>query len=234
VTARLLPLIIIVVITLPFVRADPGTYVIPLEGPRWTSSTISVHISGGQEWQQNQTIQALRVWNRAQLWFAREYLQNSSIYTFEPGDSNAPVQVTLLNSSTVIGSIQAWTEYRAQNGVIESATVKIGAANTKEAILLLSVHELGHVLGLGHVSCCENDLMIPYPVTKTASYLPTTLDLYAVHMLANSAYVPTLVFLPNNIPYKTPPDMELDLPEPANLIPVLVTVLVLCFVRRHQ
>jgi hypothetical protein len=197
---------------------------IPLEGARWTSSTISVHVSGGQDWQQNQTYQALQVWNRAQLWFAKEYFPNSSVYTFEVGDSSAQVQVKLLDSSTVVGSIQGWTDYHAQNGIMESASVKIGAKNSKEAVLLLSVHELGHVLGIGHVSCCERDLMNAYPVTKSASYIPTTLDLYAVHVLASSDLLPSYVWLPNKVPYQTVPNTELALPELPNLLYVLVAV----------
>ncbi|MGA3406947.1 MAG: hypothetical protein ABSD49_14550 [Candidatus Bathyarchaeia archaeon] len=206
----LLSLILAVVISLPFVQADSGPYVIPLEGPRWNSNIIHVHVTSGQDWQQNQTYQAMQVWNQAQLWFAKEYFPNSSVYTFEVGDSSAPVQVTLLNSSTVVGSIQGWTDYHAQNGIMESANVKLCAKNSAEAVLLLSVHELGHVLGIGHVSCCEKDVMNPYPVTDHVSAFPSTLDLYAVHVLA-AGFVPTFVRLPNNIPYQT--DAPIPTPE---------------------
>jgi len=220
----LLSLLIAVLIVVPSVYAESVRYVIPLEGSKWKSSIIQVHVSGGEEWQRNQTLQALLIWNRAQLWIASEYFPNSSVYTFEEGDSNAPVQVTLLNSGTVVGSIEAWTDYHAQKGVIESATVKIADQNTQEALLLLNVHELGHVLGLGHVSCCDSDLMIPYPVDRQASYLPTTLDLYAVHVLGTSEYMPTLVFLPNSIPYRTIPEAELTLPESLNFLAILLVV----------
>ena len=189
---------------------------------------------GDQVEQQNQTYQALQVWNQAQLWFARAYFPNSSVYMLEVGDSSAQVQVKLLASSTVVGSIQGWTDYRAQNGIMESASVKIAAKNSAEAILVLSVHELGHVLGIGHVSCCGKDLMNAYPVTNAASYIPTTLDLYAVHVLASGGLMPRYVSLPNKIAYQTVPNTELALPELPNLLYVLILVSSLMLVLRRR
>ena len=95
-----------VLIALPLAHADSGPYLIPLEGSRWNSSIIHVHVYGGQDWQRNQTYEAMQIWNQAQLWFAREYFPNSSVYTFKADDGSAQVQVRLLNSSTVVGSIQ--------------------------------------------------------------------------------------------------------------------------------
>jgi len=235
-SARNLILLVIlaILIALPLLHADSGPYLIPLEGPRWNSRTIHVHVSGGQDWQQNQTYLAMRIWNQAQLWFAREYFPNSSVYTFEVGDSSAPVQVRLLNSSIVIGSIQGWTDYHAQNGIMESATVVIGARNSPQAVLILSVHELGHVLGLSHVSCCEKDLMNAYPVPDSASPLPTTLDLYAVHILASSERVPNQVLLPKKIPYGSMPSSELTLPEMPDPLLLLVVISGLLLLRRRQ
>jgi len=230
----LLSLMLAFLVTLPLVHADSGPYLIPLEGSQWSSRIIHVHVYGGQDWQQNQTYQAMQIWNQAQLWFAREYFPNSSVYTFELGDSSAPVQVRLLDSSTVVGSIQAWTDYHAQKGIMESASVKIGVRNSKEAILLLSLHELGHVLGVGHVSCCERDLMDPYPVANAAAPLPTTLDLYAVHILASGDPVPNYALLPNKMPYRTMPAAELTLPELPNPLLALVCVYGLVLIRRRQ
>jgi predicted Zn-dependent protease len=156
-------------IALPLVHGDCGPYLIPLEGSRWDSSIILVHVYGGQDWQRHETYQAMQIWNEAQLWFAREYFPNSSVYKFKADDGSAPVQVKLLDQSTVVGSIQAWTDYRAQNGTMESASVTIAARNSREAVLPLSLHELGHALGVDHVSCCERDLMNPYPLTNSVS-----------------------------------------------------------------
>jgi hypothetical protein len=188
----------------PLVHADPGSYVIPLERARWTSSMIQVYVSGGEAWQQNQTLQALQLWNQAQLWFNEEYFPNSSVYTFEVGDASAPVQVTLLNSSTIVENILGWTDYHSKNGVMQSAKVRIAATNSQYAVLVLSAHELGHVLGLGDdVICCKEDLMNAFPITNNVSALPTTLDLYALHILATANSIPSFVWLSNNIPYET-------------------------------
>ncbi|MGA3406948.1 MAG: hypothetical protein ABSD49_14555 [Candidatus Bathyarchaeia archaeon] len=200
----ILVIILAVMISFPLVHADPGSYVIPLESARWTSSTIQVYVSGGEAWQQNQTLQALQLWNQAQLWFNKEYFPNSSVYTFEVGDSSAPVQVTLLNSSTIVENILGWTDYRAQNGVMQSAKVRIAATNSRYAVLVLSAHELGHVLGLGDdVICCKEDLMNAFPITNNVSAFPTTLDLYALHVLATANSIPSFVWLSNEIPYET-------------------------------
>ena len=231
---RFLVVALAILIALPLVHADSGPYLIPLEGSRWTSSIIHVHVHGGQEWQRNETYEAMQIWNQAQLWFAREYFPNSSVYTFKADDGSAQVQVRLVNSSTIVGSIQAWTDYRAQNGTMESASVQIAVRNSAEAVLLLSLHELGHVLGVGHVSCCERDLMNPYPVTHSAFPVPSTLDLYAVHVLASGDSVPNYVLLPTKVPYQTVTCSELALPEFQNLLLVLVSVLSLMLIRRRQ
>ena len=217
----------------PLVHADAGPYLIPLEGSRWNRSVISVHVAGGKEWQRNQTYQAIQIWNQAQLSFARKYFPNSSVYTFEVGDSSAQVQVRLLNSTAVVGTIQAWTDYRALNGTMESASVKIGAKTSPLAVLLLSLHELGHVLGIGHVSCCKRDLMDPYPVTNSAWPTPTTLDLYAVHVLSSGDPSLSFVVLPNKIPYEPMPS-EVALPESANLLIMLTAVSGVLLMRRRK
>jgi hypothetical protein len=202
-TARILILVFVLGLTISFPPV-PSVYVIPLEGARWSSNTIPIYISGGEEWQQNQTLRAMQLWDQAQLWFAREYFPNSSVYTLEAGDSSAPVQVTLVSSSTVAENILGWTNYHEQNGVIESANVRIAAANSEHTTLVLSAHELGHVLGLGDdVICCETDLMNTFPTVNNASALPTTLDLYALHVLASTNAIPSFVWLPNGIPYET-------------------------------
>jgi len=186
------------------VHADSGSYVIPLVGGRWSSNKIQVYVSGGEEWQRNQTLQAMQLWNEAQLWFAREYFPNSSIYILEVGDSSAPVQVTILNSSTVVDNILGWTDYHTENGVIESAKVTIAATDSQHAALLLSAHELGHVLGLGDdLICCKKDLMNAFIFKNNVSALPTTLDLYALHVLATANAIPSFVWLSNQIPYQT-------------------------------
>jgi len=69
---------------------------------------------------------------------------------------------------------------------------------------LVIAHELGHVLGLGDdVICCKQDLMNAFPLKNNVSALPTTLDLYALHVLATANSIPSFVWLSNEIPYGT-------------------------------
>ena len=200
----MLLIIFAIIIAFPPVHADSDAYVIPLEGARWTSNTIQVYISGGEEWQQNQALQAMQLWNQAQLWFAREYFPNSPVYMFNVGNSSAPVQVTLLNASTIVENLLGWTDYHKQNGMIESVNVRIAATNSAHALLVLSSHEFGHVLGLGDdVICCKKDLMNAFPIVNNVSALPTTLDLFALHILAIANAIPSFVWLSNGIPYET-------------------------------
>ena len=200
----ILLLLLAITLSLPLVHADPGSYVIPLEGARWTSNIIPVYVSGGDEDQQNQLLQAMQLWNQAQLWFAKEYSPNSSVYTLEQGDASAPVQVTLLNSTSIVENILGWTDYRAANGAFESMRVRIAADYSDRIVLLLGAHELGHVLGLGDdVICCKKDLMNAFPTGNNVSALPTTLDLYALHVLSIANAIPSFVWLPNQIPYQT-------------------------------
>lgn len=177
------------------------------------------------------------------MWFASKYFPNSSVYTFVVGDSSAPVQVSLLNSSMITDNVLGWTDYRMQNRVIESANVRIAAATSQQALLVLSAHEFGHVLGLGDdVICCKKDLMNAFPIVNNVSALPTTLDLYALHILAAAYAVPSFVWLSNEIPYQTAlsaPEFNgapvmMTLPELPNPFLALVFVSGFVLVRRRQ
>jgi len=71
-------------------------------------------------------------------------------------------------------------------------------------LLVLSSHELGHVLGLEDENmCCKEDLMNTFPLVNNVSANPTTLDLYALYVLVVANVIPSYVWLSNSIPYET-------------------------------
>jgi hypothetical protein len=144
----------------------------------------------------------MQTWNNAQQWFAKKYYPNSRIYTFQESP-NGMVKVTFTNNLTRCGkSWGAGCTYLTY-GIGRNVTLWI--RTSQPAIQGNSEHELGHVLGLDHTTI-SSDLMYYHPDIYSDNNgldnTPSTLDLYAVHLLATSSgQVPASVTLPSNIPY---------------------------------
>ena len=208
---------------------------IPLEGSRWNSSIIHVHVYGGQDWQRNQTYEAMQIWNQAQFGSLGSTFRTVQSTRSKLDDGSAQVQVRLLNQSTVVGSIQGvdrlsrpeWyygvgertdccEEFQGGRAPSQPSRTWPRSRNRPRLMLRKRFDE--------SLPC---DAIQPSPV-------PTTLDLYAVHVLASGDPVPNYVLLPNKIPYQTMPSSELALPEFPNLLLVLVSVPGLMLIRRRQ
>jgi len=83
-----------------------------------------------------------------------------------------------------------------------------------------AAHELGHILGLGHPPV-ELDLMSALVVPAA----PSTLDLYAVHLLAGGLKERTIVTLPSDIAYVAVPEFsDLTVTVAAVLVSLAVVV----------
>jgi hypothetical protein len=80
------------------------------------------------------------------------------------------------------------------------------------------MHELGHVLGLGHVPELVADLMHTDAKSIRA---PSTLDLYAVWLLSQGKK-PSVAILPDSIPYQMPPQQVVAEVEDYAIAAVLV------------
>lgn len=213
---RLIQVVYLIVLFLELsilpVLANQSTFVIPLEGGRWRGLTISVYVPGAPSWSHNATLRAMSDWNKAQAWFARTYYPQSPFYTLIDGDRSAPAQVQLVNAtSSDYTTLKIVPRFQKDNATIISVVVHVGTKVDSVLFHEVVMHELGHVLGLGHVKCCiQEDLMYPIANPYTArQYFPSTLDLYALHVLATERIIPSSVTLPDHIQYVTVPQMTL-------------------------
>ena len=183
------------------------SYTIPLLGGRWVSYVIMVQVPTSPGVLHNATISAMDSWNNGQLWFTQTYFPGAPTYTFSLS-TNGVVVVEFLDMSnkTNVGEAQL-SPWPLSGKVIEGAIVKLptafGGANFTSPLYMswltaLAIHEFGHVLGLGHPQ-------IPDIMNGTVnSFFLSTLDLYAVHILADGQ-VPDSITLPSNIPFNYVP-----------------------------
>lgn len=197
--------------SLPFAHAE-AVYSIPING-RPSNFTIGLRIPSSPRWAHDVVLNATRAWNVAQIWFHQVLNGHGRVYTFilsEAGEVVVNFNIPARYSSFAVG----WTDYAfaVSSKVIVSARVFLDhdifnstrnddAAQTQYAFRI-ALHELGRVLGLGSI-LDERDIMDPrksdYATTKQP--LLSTLDLYALHVLASGDVVPSSVTLPATIPY---------------------------------
>ena len=191
------------------VSASQSTFVIPLEGGRWRTYSISIFVPVAPSWAHNATLRAMSDWNAAQAWFASIYYPGSSYYILLNGGNSSAAQVQLLDThATDYTTLKIVPRFQKDNATIVSVVVHVGTIVDEVLFHEIVMHELGHVLGLGHVKCCyQEDLMYPIANPYAArQYFPSTLDLYALHVLATERTIPSSVMLPVHIQYLTVPE----------------------------
>lgn len=186
---------------LPSAQASPH-YSIPVNG-RYSTLTIPIQIQQEPRWAHDVVVNATLVWNQAQKWF-QENVQDG------------PVTVTFSLPAAYSSFAVAWTEYKfapSSKTTITSAHVYLtetifsqaqeSNSTARQYAFRLALHELGHVLGLGHV-LDGKDIMDP----RAPAYLATqqtlisSLDLYAIHTLASGAGVSAFILLPSTVTYQ--------------------------------
>jgi hypothetical protein len=194
----MLTLVITILSVAPNVHADQQ-YAIDLLGFGWTIGEIPIEIHNASAVQQDLVLKAANAWNTAQTWFRDNYDPQDKIYQFTvkqvglvkvefglpvgafsflPCYECAGVTLVTLPSPYVVINNLDYSSCHCQLSSTEKEVTWLGAI----------MHELGHVLGLGHTKVSD-DLMNEYIDTDLAAIkpsivYPTTLDLYGVDVIA--------------------------------------------------
>jgi predicted Zn-dependent protease len=234
---------------------------IDLEGFRWTSFPVRVLVDMNANSTPDYAVavrEALDDWSRS-IWNYTSSFNDTSLatirFTFYVSDINGTnsynVFVTFVASeisppSETVGLTTA--RWNAQtHEPISPVTISITTyAKTASHLFVRNVamHELGHMLGLGHASQ-QNTVDGPelmYPISSRNSILfPSTLDVYGITVLYKSRYGQT-VQLPADIPYKMlsegtvlPPTTDFweNWPSYAPLLAAIVMILILVSIFRR-
>ena len=189
---------------------------IPIDG-RYSTLTIKIYIPTTPKWAHDVVLNATMAWNRAQLWNVAS--ESGIVYQFvETDDGSATSKVSFSMPSAYAGIAVGWTIYKyapgSRTNVISTQTYltptvfnEANAANAtaRNYAFWLALHELGRILGLGSV-LDGKDIMEPRYTPARVSQTPnlSTLDLYAVHVLAQGS-APTFVTLPDGLPDQLTP-----------------------------
>lgn len=210
---KFVPLLVLpLMLGLPLVQAS-SDYSIPVNG-RFTAFTVGVQIPQTPKWAHDVVLNATIAWNEAQKWY-QQNIESGQTYTFIES-STASVRVAFGIPAAYSGFAVGWTDYRftpsskvsiasAQvflDGNVFSATQENNSTARRYAFRL-AMHELGHVLGLGHV-LDGKDIMDPRGPAYLTTQQPllSTLDLYAIHVLASAQNVPAFIFLSSAVTYQ--------------------------------
>jgi hypothetical protein len=226
-------------LTSPLAQAD-SPYWIPTFGANWPTLQVSVNVPSQPTYLHDLVLQTIQIWNQAQEWLKESYYPTGDIYTLVASNTGiVTIQLTsLVNLQKLCNNaspeLEGCTLLRwDQSNYVYQATIYFTANVVYGHPLFLGLHEFGHVLGLPDYPepCPFHDLMC-----FSNGVYPSTLDLYAIHVLASGGQSKK-VWLPTNIPYTTWSRGATPIPEfPITAFPIIITslMLVAVIVRRFE
>jgi len=200
-------LLLSVLTAFPAAHADLE-YSIPING-QYPALVIGLRIQTTPQWAHDIVLNASLVWNQAQVWYQQTNSSTGAVYTFvEAGNGSATVNFSMPQAYSAIAV--GWTNYKfaplSRVIIVSTQTfldpnvfnsLQENNATTRQSAFWLALHELGRVLGLGSV-LDSHDIMDPLWTPYRATPMLSTLDIYALHVLASGG-VPNFVTLPSSV-----------------------------------
>jgi hypothetical protein len=211
--AYILPVLLMIIATVTPVHAAPQPS-IPING-RYSVLRINIYIPLTPKWAHDVVLNATIAWNQAQLLYLQSNPSGTgyTVYTFmETDDGTATSTVSFSMPAPYASIAVGWTSYQFAPGtrtsIISTQTyltqtifndAQAGNLTARRYAFWLALHELGRILGLGGI-LDGKDIMEPryFPARVNEAPQFSTLDLYAVHVLAEGN-APNFVTLPDGV-----------------------------------
>ncbi len=198
-------LLIVCLVISAQVYAGPQ-YAIPING-REQALVIGLQIQATPTWAHDVVLNASLVWNQAQIWYQQTSSTKGPVYIFvEANNGSATVNFSMPQAYSKLAV--GWTNFKfapSSRIIIVSTHTFLDPnvfnssqennATARHIAFWLALHELGRVLGLGSV-LDSHDIMDPLWTPNRVLPMISTLDIYALHVLASGS-APSFVTLPS-------------------------------------